>query len=126
MFEILKDKTICLTRGDVANLVVSANLRSEQSYTFQPGDVVRLTVYKKNACSCVLLQKEVVVETEATTASIRLEREDTHFCGVISRPTDFWYEVELNPDTEPQTIIGYDTAGEKVFRLYPEGVLLSE
>lgn len=121
MFEILKDKTICLTRGDIANIVISANLRVGRTYTFQPGDVVRLSVYKKKDCNCVLLQKEVAVEVEAQTATIRLEKQDTHFCELISKPTDFWYEVELNPETDPQTIIGYDTAGEKIFRLYPEG-----
>lgn len=34
---------------------------------------------------------------------------------------DYWYEVELNPETEAQTIIGYDEDGPKIFRLYPEG-----
>ena len=121
MFEILKDKTICLTRGDIANIVVSASLQDGQAYTFQPGDVVRLTVYKKRGCSDVLIQKDVIVETEAQTVTIRLEKNDTRFGDLISTPTDYWYEVELNPDTAPQTIIGYDAAGEKIFRLYPEG-----
>lgn len=121
MFEILKDKTICLTRGDIANIVVSANLQDGEVYTFQKGDVVRLTVYKKRDCANVLIQKDVTVEAEAQTATIRLEKEDTRFGDRISSPTDYWYEVELNPDTAPQTIIGYDAAGEKIFRLYPEG-----
>lgn len=123
MFEILKDKTICLTRGDIANIVVSANLQDSQPYTFQPGDVVRLTVYKKKGCSTVLIQKDVVIEEAAQTATLRLEKEDTRFGDLISAPTDYWYEVELNPDTAPQTIIGYDAAGEKIFRLFPEGGL---
>ena len=121
MFEILKDKTICLTRGDIANIVVSASLQDGQDYTFQPGDVVRLSVYKKRGCANVLIQKDITVETETQTATIRLEKEDTRFGDLISSPVDFWYEVELNPDTAPQTIIGYDAAGEKIFRLYPEG-----
>ena len=33
MFEILKDKTICLTRGDIANIVVSASLQDGDAYT---------------------------------------------------------------------------------------------
>ena len=40
MFEILKDKTICLTRGDIANIVVSASLQDGQTYTFQNGEFV--------------------------------------------------------------------------------------
>lgn len=121
MFEILKDKTICLTRGDIANIVVSASLQDGQAYTFKTGDVVRLTVYKKRGVENVLIQKDVTIETEAQTATIRLEKNDTRFGEQISTPSDFWYEVELNPETAPQTIIGYDTAGEKIFRLYPEG-----
>ena len=121
MFEILKDKTICLTRGDIANIVVSANLQDGQTYTFQPGDVIRLTVYKKRGCANVLIQKDITIREEAQTATICLEKEDTRFGDIISFPTDYWYEVELNPDTAPQTIIGYDVAGEKIFRLYPEG-----
>ena len=99
MFEILKDKTICLTRGDIANIVVSASLRDGQAYTFQSGDVVRLTVYKKRGCSNVLIQKDIVIEAETQTAAIHLEKEDTRFGELISSPVDFWYEVELNPDT---------------------------
>ena len=40
---------------------------------------------------------------------------------VINKPTNYWYEIELNPNTQPQTIIGYDEDGEKLFVLYPEG-----
>ena len=40
---------------------------------------------------------------------------------VISKPKDYWYEVVLNDDSYPQTIIGYDADGPKLFRLYPEG-----
>ena len=121
MFEILRDKTICLTRGDIANIVVSASLQDGGVYTFQPGDVVRLSVYKKRGCANVLIRKDITIEAEAQTATIRLEKEDTRFGDLINSPVDFWYEVELNPDTAPQTIIGYDAAGEKIFRLYPEG-----
>lgn len=121
MFEIKKDKTICLTRGDVASIVVSANLSDGKNYTFQPGDVVRLLVCKRRAVTEVMLRKDVTIEQESKTATIRLTKEDTRFGDVISKPVDYWYEIELNPDTNPQTIIGYDSAGEKIFRLYPEG-----
>jgi len=40
---------------------------------------------------------------------------------VINKPTDYWYEIEINPETKPQTIIGYDENGEKILKLYPEG-----
>lgn len=121
MFVILNDKTICLTRGDVANIVVSANLQDGQAYTFTAGDVVRFRVYEKKNCSNVVIQKDAVVDTEAQSVTISLDKEDTKIGELISKPVDYWYEIEVNPDTKPQTIIGYDEAGEKIFRLYPEG-----
>lgn len=121
MFEIQKNNTICLTRGDIANIVVKANLQDGNPYTFNTGDVVRLLVYKRKKCHEVVLKKDVVIAEPSETATISLEKEDTRFGELISEPVDYWYEVELNPDTLPQTIIGYDSLGEKIFRLYPEG-----
>ena len=121
MLEIKKDKTICLTRGDVANIIVNAKLQDGSMYTFQPGDVVRLLVYKIREVSAVVIRKETTVEQEASSVTISLAKEDTRFGDAISSPVDYWYEVEVNPDTNPQTIIGYDAEGEKIFRLYPEG-----
>lgn len=121
MFEILKDKTICLTRGDIANIVVSASLQDGQAYTFQSGDVVRLNVFKKKDCACVVLCKDVVVEEKTEAVMVHLKTEDTRIEDVISKPVDYWYEIEVNPNTAQQTIVGYDADGEKIFRLYPEG-----
>ena len=61
-----------------------------------------------------------VTET-ITNVEIVLSKEDTKIGSLISTPFDYWYEIELNPETEPQTVIGYDDDGEKIFRLYPEG-----
>ena len=58
---------------------------------------------------------------EAESVTINLTKEDTKIAEIINKPVDYWYEIEMNPDTEPQTIIGYDEDGEKIFRLYPEG-----
>ena len=52
---------------------------------------------------------------------IFLHGAETKFGEVINKPVDYWYEVELNPETKPQTIIGYDEDGAKVFKLFPEG-----
>lgn len=121
MFTILSDKTICLTRGDVASIVVTASLQDGSLYTFKPGDVLRFRVFKKRECSCVVIQKDVQVNGETESVTVNLTKDDTTIGEIISRPVDYWYEVEVNPETEPQTIIGYDEAGEKIFRLYPEG-----
>jgi hypothetical protein len=57
---------------------------------------------------------------------IFLGEEDTKIGEVISKPKDYWYEVELNPFDHPQTIIGYDEDGAKVFKLFPEGDDINE
>ena len=121
MFEILKDKTICLTRGDIANIAVSANKKDGAKYTLQKGDVVRFRVFKAKDCKSTVICKDVLVEQESDSVTIHLSHAETKLGGIISKPVDYWYEIELNPDTAPQTIIGYDEAGEKIFRLYPEG-----
>lgn len=125
MFYISDDLTINITRGDSAVLSVSATI-SDTSYEFKPDDVIRLKVFAKKDCSDVVLQKDITV-TEATSAvEIALTSEDTTIGKVISKPTDYWYEVELNPETKPQTIIGYDDNGAKVFKLFPEGGVVNE
>jgi hypothetical protein len=121
MFVITKDKSIYLTRGDVALIVVSAQGSNGVQHTFVAGDVVRLKVFERKGCDCVVIQKDVVVEAETTEVTIYLEKDDTKIGEIIHKPKDYWYEIELNPDTAPQTIVGYDDDGAKVFRLYPEG-----
>jgi hypothetical protein len=121
MFKINEDKSIYLTRGDIANITVSATKPDGEQYTFLVGDVVRFKVFKRRDCGCVEIQKDTVVTEETQEVTIYLEKSDTKIGDVISKPTNYWYEVELNPDTAPQTIIGYDEDGEKIFRLFPEG-----
>ena len=103
-----KTKQINLTRGNIASIDVGATIEGEE-YTFKLGDVVRFKVFKARKCDDIELQKDVIVA------------EETKIGELINKPTKYWYEVELNPDTAPQTIIGYDEDGEKVFMLYPEG-----
>lgn len=121
MFKINEDKSIYLTRGDIANIRITATKPNGELYTFLANDVVRIKVFKRRDCGCVELQKDVVVEKETQEVTIHLEKEDTKIGDIISKPTNYWYEVELNPDTAPQTIIGYDEDGEKMFTLFPEG-----
>ena len=122
MFVINADKSIYLTRGDVALIIVSATKSDNEDYVFQNGDVVRLRIMEKKNCDRIVLQKDVTVETESRTVNVNLERSDTKLGDIIDKPIDYWYEIELNPDTTPQTIIGYDSDGPKIFRLFPEGV----
>lgn len=120
MFKIV-NKEIHLTRGDIACIEVKATNEDGTDYTFKVGDVVRLKVFKKKDCGCVELQKDVEVTEESTSVDINLEGTETKIGDVINKPITLWYEIELNPETSPQTIIGYDEYGEKIFVLYPEG-----
>lgn len=121
MFIINQDQSIHITRGDVANIVVSATLQDGSLYTFAPNDIIRFRVFNKNGCDTVHIQKDVTVTEESTEVTVRLTKEDTKLGGIINKPFEYWYEIELNPDTEPQTIIGYDENGAKTFKVYPEG-----
>lgn len=120
MFQVNDDLSIYVTRGDVAFFSVTADDEGKP-YWFRGGDVLRLKVFAKKDAASVVMQKEFPVETAAESVDIYLTEADTKIGEVISKPTDYWYEVELNPHTNPQTIIGYDEDGAKVFRLYPEG-----
>lgn len=122
MLEILVDKTICITRGDIASFDVSANTKDGEPYVFQENDVVRFQVFKKKDCAAVVIKKDVVVKEKSNSVTLQLVTEDTRFGEVIHKPVEYWYEVVVNPETAPQTIIGYDEEGEKIFRMYPEGV----
>ena len=75
----------------------------------------------------VELQKDTPVTEEGTTVDISLTSEDTKIGEVINKDMAYWYEVELNPETRPQTIIGYEIhpeanmPWERIFLLLPEG-----
>lgn len=133
MFVINDDNSIYVNRGDA--LVVGVELEAINGIpqSFQPGDVVRMKVYGKKNPSHVVFQKDVRVvgkeftneEEEAEyykSVSIYISSEETKFDGLISKPKDYWYEVELNPEGDTtQTIIGFDEDGAKVFKIFPEG-----
>ena len=120
MFKVNDDLSIYLTRGDAVSITLNAQ-DDGANYTFRAGDLVRFKVFEKKACHCVELQKDIRVESDTEAVVIALTGDETKIGNEISKPVDYWYEVELNPETQPQTIIGYDEDGAKVFRLYPEG-----
>lgn len=121
MFIVNSDKSIYITRGDIGMLVVNAEDVNNEIHTFEPGDVVRFRVCKKKDHTTVVLQKDVDIVVETQIVEFALTREDTKIGDIINKPVDYWYEVELNPDTTPQTLIGYDLDGPKIFKLFPEG-----
>jgi hypothetical protein len=124
MLKINDDLSIYLTRGDSISFSLIAEVDGV-AYIFRPGDVVRFTVYGKKAAENVVLQKDFPVEAEQERVIVSLADEDTKIGEVISKPTDYWYEIELIADAGTQTIVGYDEDGPKVFKLYPEGEVMA-
>ena len=121
MFVITEDKSIYLTRGDSVVIDVSARISLEENYIFTKTDVVAFRVMQKGKCEEIVLQKEILVEQNTEMVTFELTKEDTKLGEIINKPKDYWYEIELNPETDPKTIIGYDEKGPKIFRIYPEG-----
>ena len=120
MFTLNDDLSIYATRGDIVFFSVGAE-EDGKPYKFQAGDVVRFKLFGKKDAENVVLQKDFAVTDITEKVEIYLTEEDTKIGEVISKPKDYWYEVELNPHDNPQTIIGYDEDGAKVFKLFPEG-----
>lgn len=110
--------TIEITRGDTLNISLSIK-EDGDNYTFQPGDVVVFSVYKKGKLSeNAVLLKTINVSSSTESLSINFTSEETKIGDLINKPVDYWYEVELNGQ---YTVIGYDDTGAKILRLYPEG-----
>lgn len=120
MFVVNEDMSIYCTRGDSGTVYVTAE-KDGLDRVFKAQEVVRFKVFEKKGCDCVVLQKDVVVGADTVMVPIYLSGVLTKIGGIIHKPVDYWYEVELNPLTTPETIVGYDDDGAKVFRLYPEG-----
>ena len=122
MFVVNDDLSIYATRGDIVCLNVSAtDDRTGKPYEFQPGDVLQMKIYTKKNAEEVVLQKDFPVVAKTDVVGVVLTEADTKIGDVISKPVDYWYEVTLNPYTNPQTFIGYDEDGAKIFKLFPEG-----
>lgn len=122
MFKVNENLSIHITRGDIGLLGITAKNDDGSDYTFQVGDILRLGVFEKNKLTAIKLQKDITVQEQTLEVEMQLTKEDTTIGEILSKPVDYWYEIQLNPDTNPQTIIGYDENGAKIFRLYPEGV----
>lgn len=117
------NNSIEVNRGNILVMNVTTNKPDGSPYIFQPGDVLRFNVMERNNCNNIVLQKDFTVETESADVQIVAFSDEMKFGPIINKPVDYWYEIELNPDTPGTvTIIGYDTAtGPKILTLTPEG-----
>lgn len=122
MFVVKDDMSIYVTRGDICFFAVSAETSEGNPFTFMEGDILRLKISTKKDCEDVVLVKDYTVESDCESMVISLTGKDTKIGPVISKPVVYWYEICLNPETNPQTLVGYDDKdGPKLFQLLPEG-----
>lgn len=119
------DNTIYATRGDAVTFSVE-KVVGDAKYKFQPGETVRIKICAKKDCTKVVLMKDFEVAEESTSVNIFLDKNEMKFGEIISKPTDYWYECELNPDTTPDTFIGYNADGPALFKLFPEAKDVTE
>lgn len=120
----IEGKNIQITRGDMLSLTISATNDIDGSdYSFQTTDVIRFKVFEKANVGNVLLEKDFNVSEETTELIITMTSEEMKIGELIDSSKDYWYEIELNPDTEiTQTIVGYDVEeGAAILTLMPEG-----
>ena len=118
------EKNIQITRGNYMPLtVVAKDVISGNNYMFQVGDIVRFKILEKKNMKNVLLEKDFEVKEEMTQFLIELMANEMKIGELIDKPVDYWYEIELNPDTDKtQTIVGYEKeTGPAVLTLLPEG-----
>lgn len=114
---------IYVTRGDMLPLAIDATNSDKSLYKFKAGEVLRIKVMEKENVSNIVLEKDFVIEEDTQVVNVDLLSEDTRIGELINKPHEYWYEIELNPDTsETMTIVGYSKEkGAALFVLLPEG-----
>lgn len=123
MLEIV-DRNIRITRGDLLPITVTANNEIDgKDYEFQAGDVVRFKIFDSKDNKKVYLQKDFKVEGISTEKSIEIPAEEMKIGEMKNKPIDYWYEIEVNPDTaRTMTIEGYrKDEGPAIITILPEG-----
>ena len=114
---------IYVTRGDMLPLAIDALNADKSPYYFKAGEILRIKIMEKENVNSILLQKDFTIEKSGPIVNIDLLSEDTRIGELINKPHEYWYEIELNPDTpNTNTIIGYSKEkGAALFVLLPEG-----
>ena len=104
-------------------LTIKGKNKDKTPYVFKVGDVIRFKVFEKKNVRNVCLQKDFTVTNEAESVDIDITSEETKIGDFIDKTVEYWYEIELNPDTlYADTIVGYERElGPAIFWLSPEG-----
>ena len=120
----IEGKEIEITRGNMLPIDVTAkNEVTGGDYEFQPGDVIRFTIFDKKNVETVYLQKDFNVEEAATMVQIVMTAGEMKIGELSNKSAIYWWELELNPDTDKtQTIVGYTKdEGPAIITIVPEG-----
>ena len=124
MLTIHNERDIEVTRGDGFPLtIINDNPIDGTPQPFVVGDKLRLKVMERKNCDNIVLEMDFEVTEETDEFDIWIPSSKTKIGEIISRPVEYWYEIELNPDTErANTIMGYTKKlGAPLFILTPEG-----
>ena len=115
--------SIEINRGDMLAMTIKANDSNGDPYIFKVDDIVRFKIMERNKCENVILQKDVKITEEMESVPVIIPSEEMKIGDIINKPVDYWYEVELNPDTSSAiTILGYKKkTGPRILSLTPEG-----
>lgn len=120
----IEGTNIQITRGDMLPLTVTAlDEVNNNDYEFQLNDVIRFKVFDKSDNNKIYLQKDFTVNEPGTEQLILMTSNEMKIGESKNKSVNYWYEIELNPDTDKtQTIIGYTKEeGPAILTLLPEG-----
>lgn len=116
MLKIDGNKTIHMTRGDYGYIVVNFDR------TLIDDNLVRLSVYEANNFDNLIFTVSSPGSGDTAVGLVINPGDTKQTIPASNTPITYWYEIELDPDTEyTTTVIGYDTLGPKLFIVYPEG-----
>lgn len=123
MLEIV-DRNIRITRGNLLPITVSADNNIDgKDYEFQLDDIIRFKIFDSKDTKKVYVQKDFKIEEISTEKLIEITANEMKIGELKNKPIDYWYEIELNPDTErTMTIEGYrKDEGPAIITILPEG-----
>lgn len=123
MLNIENERNIEITRGNILPLTITALNKDGTEYEFKIGDVIRFKIMKVKNVNEIYLEKDFIVTEESTEQEITITANEMKIGELENKPIDYWYEIELNPDTDgTQTIIGYTKEeGPAILTITPEG-----
>lgn len=122
MLEIIDERKIVITRGNVMPLTVVAK-NDKIEYQFSKDDILRFKIMQAKKVENVFLEKDFKITEDTTEFDIEITADEMKIGSLSSKAIDYWYEVELNPDTPyTKTIIGFEEEkGPAILTLLPEG-----